>query len=101
VLQIESVLGTGNIAAESVKIMHASGREVSLAGWSLEDEQGARFIFPQLSMRQGSVVYLHTRSGNNTVTDLYWGLSAAVWQSGEIATLKNESGQEIDRFEIP
>jgi len=101
VLQIESVIGAGSIAAEIVKIVHASGREVSLSGWILEDEQGTPYTFPQLSMRQGSVVYLHTRNGINTVTDLYWGLSAAVWQSGETVTLKDETGQEIDRFEIP
>jgi hypothetical protein len=101
VVQIESVLGAGDFAAERVKIVHAGGRDVSLAGWTLEDGQGGRFIFPQLTLRAGGVVYVHTPPGLNTVSDLYWGQTAAIWQSNEIALLKDAAGVEIDRFQIP
>lgn len=101
VVEIETILGAGDLTAERVKIVQRRGRDVSLAGWTLEDEQGNQFTFPQLILRQGGVVYLHTRSGANTASDLYWGKSAPIWQSKETAILKDASGAEIARFQVP
>jgi len=101
VVSIESVLGPGDYAAERVKIAHSGGRDVLLQGWRLLDAEGNQFIFPQLTLRAGSLVFVHTGSGVNTVSDLYWGLAAPVWQTGEAVVLQDASGVEIDRFIIP
>jgi LysM repeat protein len=101
VVQIESILGAGNYSTERVKISHVSGRDVSLAGWALVDNQGNRYVFPQLTLRAGGAVYVHTRGGLNTVTDLYWNQSSSVWQAGEIAVLNDAAGFEVDRYQIP
>jgi LysM repeat protein len=98
---IESVMGAGDFSVERVKISHISGRDSTLQGWQLQDEAGNRYIFPHLTLRPGGFVYLHTRSGSNTVTDLFWGLAGSVWQSGETAVLVDASGQEVSRFVIP
>jgi LysM repeat protein len=101
VVRIESVLGVGDYLNERVKLVHISGRDITLLNWILADSQGNQFIFPQLTLRQGGMVYIHTRNGQNTVSDLYWGLAAALWQSGEIVLLKDPAGVEIARFPIP
>jgi competence protein ComEC len=101
VVSIESVLGPGDYATERVRIIHAGGRDVLLQGWRLLDEQGNEFIFPQLTLKAGSLVFVHTRSGANTVTDLFWGQAKSVWQAGEQVVLKDASNVEIDRFMIP
>lgn len=101
IVSIESVLGAGDYSSERVKITHISGRDVTLQGWQIKDEAGNIYIFPQLTLRQGGLVYLHTRVGNDTVSDLYWGKAGAVWQSGATALLFDSNGQEISRYSIP
>ena len=46
-------------------------------------------------------VSLHTKAGDMTVIDLYWGLSAAVWTSGKVMTLRDDSGEAQSTFTIP
>ena len=66
------------------------------------DAQGNAYTFPNLFLGTGGSVRVHTGSGSNSATDLYWGLDAPVWgEPGDIATLRDESGLPIDTFELP
>lgn len=100
-IRIDRVLGSGDFANERVQIFHAGGRDVSLLGWKLVSPSGIQYSFPQLILRDGSLVTIHTRAGQDTVSDLYWGQSAAVWNSGERVRLIDRDGNEIDSFSIP
>ena len=61
-LEIESILGSGDLETEQVLIKHIGEKEVSLVGWQLQDQDGNAFTFPALTMFQGGAV-----------TDLYAG----------------------------
>ena len=75
--------------------------ELALAGWRLTDEDGHVYIFPQLILYQDGAVNVYTGLGQDTVVDLYWGLSAPVWQSGEMVTLYDAQGEVRASFAIP
>jgi micrococcal nuclease len=54
----------------------------SLHGYSVEDESGKHFDFPDRSYQKGQTIKLHSGRGANTATDLYWGVSgSAIWNN--------------------
>jgi len=103
-VQIDSVIGAGDLEAERVLIRHAGGGELALVGWRLEDGQGNLFVFPefpQLTLFAGGAVNIYTRAGVNTVVDLYWGLDKPVWISGSTVILRDADGNVQARYLVP
>jgi LysM repeat protein len=99
-LAIRGVIGAGETEEERVTVVNVGG-DVSLAGWTLHDDQGNVFFFPALSLFQGGAVTVHTKTGQNTVTDLYWNQSTAIWETGETATLVDPTGADHTTFVVP
>ncbi len=99
-LAIRGVLNAGDAAQERVTVVNVGG-DVSLAGWTLHDAQGNVFFFPALSLFEGGAVTVHTTTGTNTVTDLYWNQTVAIWEPGETATLVDPTGAEHTTFVVP
>lgn len=55
----------------------------TLAGYSLEDEAGHTYFFPDRVFQTGEVFKVHTGPGADTQADLYWGHSeSAIWNNG-------------------
>ena len=100
-LIINSVISAGDIASEQVFLSRLGSGDLSLAGWRLEDEHGNAFVFPQLDLFQGGAVIVWTKSGTNTAVDLYWGMSSAVWQSGDKITVRDAAGKVHTTYTIP
>jgi LysM repeat protein len=98
---INSVIGVGDITSERVFITRSGDGDLSLAGWQLKDEDGNVFIFPQLALYRSGGVNVWTTTGTQTVVDLYWGLQASIWQSGEEVVLFDERGKERARYTVP
>jgi len=101
---IDSVVGAGDLESERLLLKHHGEGELSLVGWRLEDGQGDIFIFPQfpqLILYKDGAVNLHTKSGNNTIVDLYWGLNAPVWKTGVAITLKDPQGNVRATYIVP
>lgn len=98
---IESVVGAGDLGSERVMLARTGPGELSLAGWQLLEEDGAVFTFPQLNLFEGGAVNLYTRSGQSTVVELYWGLGAPVWDSGETVVLLDADGNVHATFRVP
>ena len=70
-----------NLNDEYVVIKNLGEAAVDLTGWTLRDEAGHTFIFPQFTLDTGATVTVHTGSGVNTKTHLYWGRESAVWNN--------------------
>lgn len=98
---IGTVIGVGVLANEHVVLQRTGDGELSLAGWHLEDGSGNTYTFPQLTLYKGSAINLNTRQGENTVLDLFWGLTSAVWKAGKTVYLYD--AQEVLRasYTIP
>jgi hypothetical protein len=70
--------------------------------WELRDEDDHIYIFDRLTIfGDGAGILVHTRAGQDSVTDVYWGLTEPVWESGETVTLVDADGAERATFVIP
>jgi hypothetical protein len=89
-VSIVGVIGAGTVANERVVIQNMGSEKIDLTGWYLEDNKGVSYNFPQspqLTLFPGATVQVHTKSGTDTLPDLYWGRTEPVWSSGELAAL--------------
>lgn len=102
ILSIDQVLGVGQLDAEQVRITNSGGAQVSLLGWELFDADGYVYTFGQFILfGDGASITIHTKEGQNTPTDLYWGRNAAVWRTGETVSLRDSEGTVQVTFKIP
>ena len=92
------VIGAGTLADERIIIQNSSTQELDLTGWYLTDNQGNIYSFPKLTL---FAVQLHTITGQDTPSDLYWGRSAPVWISGELAALYDTHNVVRAFYRIP
>ena len=99
-LMIREVKSAGVLADETLVIVNLGG-PVDLAGWTLRDEAGTLYTFPSLTLFESGAVNLHTTAGEDTVIDLYWGQTKAVWASGKKALLSDPGGSLHTQFTIP
>ncbi len=100
-LAIGGVLGAGVLEDERVLITYHGQGSLNLEGWQLESPNGKTYVFPALSLEPGGAVQIWTKSGTDTVVDLYWGLNAAVWQPGITVSLRNPQGEVVAQYQIP
>jgi hypothetical protein len=100
-IEIASVIGPGELSSEHVFLTNQGEGVLLLEGWRLEDEDRNGFDFPLLELYKGGGVNVWTTAGSNSVVDLYWGLQAPVWESGERVTLKDAQGNVRDTYEVP
>ncbi|NPA31982.1 MAG: LysM peptidoglycan-binding domain-containing protein [Chloroflexi bacterium] len=100
-LEIVAVLGPGVLADEHVRLRNRGAQAVPLAGWVLEDDDGHRFVFPDVVLFPKGVLQVWTKAGTATVGDLYWGLDAPVWTSGERVTLRAPDGTVVATYRVP
>ncbi len=81
-----------NNADEVVTITNKGTKPVPLGGWGIGDSYPRRFILPgATSIPAGGSIRVHTGSGRNTDTDIYWGLPRAAYE--------NESGPPRNIFD--
>lgn len=99
---IHEIVGVGDLENEAVVIANEGNRQIQLANWKLEDSQGNVHTFsPFILFGNGANVVLLTGSGTDTTANLYWGSSVSVWESGEMATLRDADGTARATFTVP
>lgn len=100
-LIIDKVIGAGVLETERVVLRRMGDGELSLAGWRLTDDQGNDFIFPQLTLYKDGAVNLNTRTGENTVVDLFWGLSSPIWRAGMVISIYDSQKNLHASYTLP
>lgn len=98
---VESVIGVGVLIDEHVTLKRTGDGELSLAGWRLEDGKGNKYTFPDLILYKGGTINVNTRSGEDTVLDLFWGLSHSIWSSGKTVYLYDSQNELRTSYTIP
>jgi hypothetical protein len=99
-VEIAQVLGS-TILGEEVVIIRNRGGVESLEGWTLSGGRGNSYTLPALSLYSDSEVRIHSRTGTNRPSDLYWGLVEPAWEAGELITLRNAVGEVVDTYIVP
>jgi hypothetical protein len=96
----ESPDDASNDNDEWVELVNSGGAAIGLTGWKIHDE-GPNYActFPSFTLGGGGRVKLHTGSGTNTATDLYWGQRSHVWNNTgtENAYLVDTGGREVTK----
>lgn len=100
-IEIVSVVGSGNLGAEVVILHYLGEGQLDLSNWQLKDEDGNLYLFPAITLVKDGAVQIHTAAGTDTVVDLYWGMPAPVWKSGETASLYDSSGKLVVTYKVP
>jgi competence protein ComEC len=87
-----------NLTEEWVAIANHGNGTVDLAGWTLGDEAGHTYTFPEdAELASAANLTVHTGEGEDSVEELYWGRSQAVWNNGgDRATLRDAAGGLVD-----
>ena len=100
-LVIESVLGVGVLETEYVELVRTGDGELNLSGWSLGDGTGYVYFFPDLTLYKGVEISLNSRTGQDTVDDLFWGLPASIWRTGKTVSLYDSQNELRSSYTIP
>jgi len=98
---IDTVIGAGVLENERVVIRRTGDGELSLAGWLLTDGKGNEYIFPQLTLYKDGAINLNTRTGQNTVVDLFWGLTSPIWKPGKIISIYDSQNNLRATYTLP
>ena len=84
-------------------LTNTTGKSVSLTHWTLRDRANHVYRFPSFLLKAHKSVEIHTGTGRNNATNLYWGhkppySTGYVWDNSgkETATQKNAAGKTID-----
>ena len=67
--------------------------EVALTGWTLSNPRGKVYTFGNVALFKESFINLHTTTGVDVPTDLFWNQTEAVWREGDEVTLRR--GDEV------
>lgn len=87
-----------NLNEETVTLHNGGETAVDLSGWTVADEAGHEYTFGDVTLDPGASVTLHTGSGTDTATDVYWGRSSAVWNNdGDTVTVRDPSDAVVVR----
>lgn len=101
-IQIAAVTNPGDLANEQVLVVNESDTAFSLQGWQLQRVGGPAFTFTNdAPLFPGGSVRVHTRGGDNTSIDFYWGLTEPAWPSGTTAQLINDQGTVVHSYTVP
>lgn len=85
-----------NLNDEYVTITNTAETELDLDGWTLSDAAGHTYEFSDVTLAPNASLALHTGSGTDTDTDLYWGSNRPIWNNdGDTVIVQNASGDVV------
>ena len=100
-LSIEAVVGVGKWDLEYILIRNQSDTAVELKDWQISGAGGKRYTFPALKLNKNGAVRLYTRSGTDSVIELFWNAPGALWKSGDEVVLFKPDGSAHSTYLIP
>ena len=86
-----------NLNDEYVVFEHTGDESLDLTGWTVADAAGHTYTFPSgFTLDAGGQVTLHSGSGTDTATDLYWGADSAIWNNGgDTISVTDANGDKV------
>lgn len=86
-----------NLNDEYVVFENTGTSSLDLSGWELADAADHTYTIPEGTVLDpGERITIHTGSGTDTATDLYWGQSRPVWNNdGDTVILRDDAGTVV------
>ncbi len=100
-IEIQVVVGPGDIKNERVQLISVSQSPVNLLGWELIDDDKNSYFFPSVTIFPGGGINLFTRGGVDTAIELFWNQPEPIFSSGELIRLKDAAGNKRAEFRVP
>jgi len=100
VIEIQDVVGPGDLNNESVKLRRVGAGDLQLIGWTLNDGNGHTYLFPDFILNQDGAVQVNSRAGENTAIALFWNEPAAVWTPGKTVMIYDPQNKLQAMFTI-
>ena len=83
-----------NLNDEFVKFRNACKHTISLNNWVLRDRVNKTYTFPDIELAGKELLTLHTGSGQDNETDIYWNNNRAIWNNnGDSLKAWNSDGE--------
>lgn len=101
-ITIAEVIGPGDVPIEAVQIVNNGSSEMALKDWKLADQFGNFYTFGPITLfGDGAGILVHTTSGQDSATDLFWGHENSLWESGDMVILYDAAGAVQAEFQVP
>ena len=101
-ITITGILDPGLLETEAVQFVNNGATEQLMQGWKVRDEDNNVYTCGGVSIcGEGAGILLHTRAGDDTFSDLHWGLGEPIWRSGERLTLWDANEQVMATYTVP
>jgi len=86
-----------NLNDEYVAFENTGASSLNLSGWELADDADHTYTIPEGTVLDpGEQITVHTGSGTDTETDLYWGHSRPVWNNnGDTVIVRDATGTVV------
>ena len=102
IVEISEVIGVGELTAEAIQIINSGTRQIGLLNWTISDESGFVYTFEQVTLfGEGAGILIHTETGTDGPTDLYWGLELPILVSGKTLSLTDADGNVVSTYTVP
>ncbi|MCS7060188.1 MAG: lamin tail domain-containing protein [Anaerolineae bacterium] len=98
-VRITTVLFPGQLSREVVVLVN-EGDTVDLSGWTLASSNNITYTFGNITLLKDSFINLHTTTGADVPTDLFWDRSEPAWKVGDVLTLSSKEGRVITSFTV-
>lgn len=99
-VQISAVNNPGQVTTEQVTIIN-TGNNVNLRGWTLSDAQGEAYTFSERLFFSNALITIASRVGQDTSVILFMNRTAAMFESGDVVTLRDAEGVVQSSFRVP
>ncbi len=89
-----------NLNDEYFTLQNAGDEAIDLSGWTMENERGVSFRIPNgIVLAANAMITIHSGSGQNTASTLYWNASEPIWNNTyDLAVLRDAEGKIIDHY---
>ncbi|WP_089649733.1 lamin tail domain-containing protein [Halobacterium hubeiense] len=86
-----------NLNDEYVVFENTGSETLDLEGWTVSDAADHAYVFPSdVTLDPGEQVTLHTGSGDDSASDLYWGSGSPVWNNaGDTIIVETNTGTVV------
>jgi cytoskeletal protein RodZ len=99
-VRIGSVLFPGQHQRESVVIANDSNVDVVMKGWVLASSRNISYTFGNVTLFRSNFISLHTTSGTDVPTDLFWDRTEPAWQIGDVLTLTTDQNKVVTTYTV-